>query len=47
MVFEVTPTDPPTIGAAVAILATVGLAAAALPARRAAAVDPVASIHVE
>lgn len=47
MVFGVTPTDPLTIAAAIAILATVGVASAALPARRAATVDPVASIHVE
>jgi putative ABC transport system permease protein len=47
LVFGVTPTDPATIAAAIAILATVGLASAALPARRAATVDPVASIHVE
>jgi ABC-type antimicrobial peptide transport system permease subunit len=47
MVFGVTPTDPLTVAVAIAILASVGLASAALPARRAALVDPVASIHVE
>ena len=47
MVFGVTPTDPLTITAAVTVLVGVGLASAALPARRAATVDPVASIHVE
>jgi ABC-type antimicrobial peptide transport system permease subunit len=36
-----------TIAAAIAILGSVGMAAAAIPARRAAAVDPVTSIHVE
>jgi predicted permease len=47
LMFGVTPTDPITITTAVAILGSVGLAAAAIPARRAAAVDPVMSIHVE
>ena len=47
LMYGVTPTDPVTIAAAVAILGSVGLASAAIPARRAAAVDPVTSIHVE
>jgi putative ABC transport system permease protein len=47
MIFGVSATDPMTIVAAIAILGSAGLAAAALPARRAAAVDPVLSIHVE
>jgi putative ABC transport system permease protein len=47
LMFGVDSTDPITIASAVAILATVGLAAAAIPARRAAAVDPSTSIHVE
>ena len=47
LMFGVTPTDPVTIAAAVAILCSVGLASAAIPARRAAAVDPATSIHVE
>jgi predicted permease len=47
LIFGVTSTDPATIVTAVAILVTVGIAAAALPARRAAAVDPVTSMHVE
>jgi predicted permease len=47
LVFGVTPTDPATIVAAIAILGSVGLASAAVPARRAATVDPVASIYVE
>jgi ABC-type antimicrobial peptide transport system permease subunit len=47
LVFGVTPTDPVTIVAAIAILGSVGLASAAVPARRAATVDPVASIYVE
>jgi predicted permease len=47
MVFGLTPTDVATIGAAVALLALVGAASAALPARRAATLDPVRAIHVE
>ena len=47
LVFGVTPSDPATIAAAISILAAVGLFSAALPARRAALVDPVTSIHVE
>ena len=46
-VFGVRPMDPITIAGAIAILACVALASAAIPARRAAAVDPVTSIHVE
>jgi predicted permease len=45
--FGVSTADPITVAAAVAVLLAVGLAASALPARRAAAVDPVTSIHVE
>jgi predicted permease len=47
MIFGVSATDPTTIVVAIAILGSAGLAAAAIPARRAAAVDPVTSIHVE
>jgi putative ABC transport system permease protein len=47
LMFGVTATDPMTIGAAIAILGSVGLASAAIPARRAATVDPAMSIHVE
>jgi len=46
-VYGVSSTDPLTIAAAIAILGSVGLASAAIPARRAAAVDPVTSIYVE
>jgi predicted permease len=46
-VFGVSSTDPLTIAAAIAILGCVGLASAAVPARRAASVDPATSIHVE
>jgi len=47
MIFGVSTTDPMTIAGAIAILASAGVAAAAIPARRAAAVDPVTSIYVE
>ena len=47
MVFGLTPTDATTIAAAVAVLAFVGAASAALPARRAATLNPVTAIHVE
>jgi ABC-type antimicrobial peptide transport system permease subunit len=47
MMFGVAPTDPATMASAVVVLALVGVAAAAVPARRAARLDPVTSIHVE
>lgn len=46
-IYGVSSTDPLTLAAAIAILGSAGLAAAAIPARRAAAVDPAMSIHVE
>ncbi len=46
-VYDVSSMDPVAIVAAISILCCVGLAAAAVPARRAATVDPVTSIHVE
>jgi putative ABC transport system permease protein len=39
MLFEITPTDPPTYGAAILLIATVALIAAGIPAIRAARVD--------
>ena len=45
--YDVRPNDPTTFGAAAATLAAVGIAAAALPAWRAATVDPVASLREE
>ncbi len=45
--FGVQPADPLTFGAVVGLLAAVGLAAAALPARRAARVDPVVTLKSE
>ena len=47
MVFGLTPTDAVTIAAAVAVLILVGAASAALPARRAATLNPVTAIRVE
>jgi len=47
MVFGLTPTDAVTIAAAIAVLTLVGAASAALPARRAATLNPVTAIHVE
>jgi predicted permease len=47
LVFGVQPTDPLTLGASIALLVGVGLVAAALPARRAATLNPVTAIYVE
>jgi ABC-type antimicrobial peptide transport system permease subunit len=45
--FGLTPSDPIAFGAAVALLALVALAAAWIPARRAARVDPLQAIRCE
>ena len=45
--FEVQPTDPTVIAGVAALLGTAGLLAAALPARRAAAVDPIVVLKEE
>jgi ABC-type lipoprotein release transport system permease subunit len=45
--FETTPTDPVTFAAVAVVLATSGLVAAWIPARRAARVDPVAALRAE
>jgi len=45
--YGVTPTDPTTLAASVLLLVTAGIAAAALPARRAARLDPVAALREE
>src|SRR5580658_9128242 len=47
LLFEVTPTDPVTLGAAAGLLLAVAFAAALLPARRATRVDPVVALHYE
>jgi ABC-type antimicrobial peptide transport system permease subunit len=45
--FDVTPTDPPTIVAAALVLAVVAWAAGLLPARRASRVDPAVTLRYE
>jgi putative ABC transport system permease protein len=47
MLYEVTPGDPLAVGGAAALLTIVGLAAGYLPARRAARVDPAATLGVD
>ena len=47
MLFGVQPFDPVTFGAATALFALVAFAAAALPAARAASIDPVVSLRAE
>jgi predicted permease len=47
LIYGLEPTDAATIGASVVLLVIVGIAAAALPARRAAKLDPVRAIYVE
>lgn len=47
LLFEVTPVDPATYLAVAMLLGTVALAAAALPARRAATVDPMSALRRE
>jgi predicted lysophospholipase L1 biosynthesis ABC-type transport system permease subunit len=45
LLYGLDPTDPAVLAAAVALLAVVGLAAAALPARRAAALNPASTLR--
>ncbi|HVW05587.1 MAG TPA: ABC transporter permease [Vicinamibacterales bacterium] len=47
LLFEVTPTDPPTFITVVVLLAAAALTAAAIPAWRAAHVDPVVALRAE
>jgi len=47
LLFEVAPADPATSAAVAILLGSVALAAAALPARRAATVDPMAALRSE
>jgi putative ABC transport system permease protein len=45
--FEVTPTDPVTIGAVVALVCMVAAAATAIPARRALGIDPLVALRMQ
>jgi ABC-type antimicrobial peptide transport system permease subunit len=47
MLFEVSATDPATFAGVAALLAAVGLAAAYVPSRRAARVDPAATLRAD
>jgi len=47
LLFEVTPTDAATFASVVFVLGAVALVAAYLPARHAAAVDPVVALRLE
>ena len=47
LLFGITPTDPTTCAAAAALLATVAVLAAYLPARRAARLDPMVALREE
>ena len=47
LLFQVSPTDPPTLAAGVVLLSFVALLAAVIPARRAARVDPAVALRAE
>ena len=47
LLFEVSPTDPPTFGLVVVLLLAISLLASWIPARRAAGVDPMIALRAE
>jgi putative ABC transport system permease protein len=47
LLFEVTPTDPVTFIGVAAVLVTAAIMASYLPARRAAAIDPIEALRTE
>ena len=47
LLFRVSPTDPPTFAVGIVVLTVVAVLAAALPARRAARVDPIVALRSE
>jgi ABC-type antimicrobial peptide transport system permease subunit len=47
LLWEVSPRDPVTLGAAVVVVALAGMAACYFPARRATKVDPIVALRVE